>query len=259
MLERPVTGRLAIEPMRRRHVGQILAIEQRVVPASRGRARCSTTSCDQVGAGHRYVPRRPARPDGRRLRRADVRAPTRPTSRTSPCTPTTGAHGIATRLLLALARRGDRRAAARRGRSRCAPAATGAQELYRGFGFAPAGVRAKYYEDDRGRDRHVVPRHPAPPSTPRLASGSCREPVPGDAGRRWLTRSSTTDRRVTVGPDTLVLGIETSCDETAAGARDGRQRRRCRASSARRSSCTPRSAASCPRSPAGPTSSCSTR
>ena len=59
-------------------------------------------------------------------------------------------------------------------------------------------------------------------------------------------------------PDTVVLGIETSCDETAAACVMGGTtccRRSCRA----RSTCTPSSAASCPRSPAGPTSSCSCR
>ena len=49
----------------------------------------------------------------------------------------------------------------------------GAQELYRTFGFAPAGMRKDYYEN-RGRHRDVVPRHPVRrvPPAPRPA-GSC--------------------------------------------------------------------------------------
>ena len=36
---------------------------------------------------------------------------------------------------------------ARRGRSRCGRRAPGAQELYRSFGFVPAGIRQRYYDN----------------------------------------------------------------------------------------------------------------
>ena len=56
-----------------------------------------------------------------------------------------------------------------------------------------------------------------------------------------------------------ILGIETSCDETAAAVVVGGQQRAARRSCRARSTSTPATAASCPRSPAGPTSSCSRR
>ena len=58
--------------------------------------------------------------------------------------------GIATRLMVALAHEARRR--------RCVAwtlevraTSEGAQELYRRFGFAPAGVRKNYYDDGRGQ------------------------------------------------------------------------------------------------------------
>ena len=62
-----------------------------------------------------------------------------------------------------------------------------------------------------------------------------------------------------VDESTLVLGIETSCDETAAALVMGGYDVVSQRLSAPRSTCTPSSAAWCPRSPAGRTSTCSTR
>ena len=68
------------------------------------------------------------------------------------------------------------------------------------------------------------------------------------------TRRSTVSDVATGG---RILGIETSCDETAAAVVDGGTVGAVVGRVAARSTCTPASAASCPRSPAGPTSSCS--
>ena len=71
----------------------------------------------------------------------------------------------------------------------------GAQELYRRFGFVPAGVRKQYYENDI--DAIVMWCHD-------IQGARVRAPAGGSA--------------LVSFPDqhTLVLGIETSCDETAA-------------------------------------------
>ena len=82
---------------------------------------------------------------------------------------------------------------------------TPAQALYQRFGFAPVGVRRNYYpETRRGRHRHVGARHRH--RRLRAASGRHRRPS--------RFRSMT-------GADALVLGIETSCDDTAAAVVDG--------------------------------------
>jgi ribosomal-protein-alanine N-acetyltransferase len=138
------SGTDGIEPMRRRHIGQVLEIER----ASYPRPWTMTVfhdELDQVGAGHRYyvvaklgrtvvgygglmfvvdeahVTNVAVHPDHRR-------------------------RGIATRLLLDLAD-----VAVRRGcvawTLEVRASSTGAQALYRSFGFVPAGVRAKYYEN----------------------------------------------------------------------------------------------------------------
>ena len=146
---RPRLGPVHIEPMRHRHVGQVLAIERASYPKP-----WSTTvfhdELDQVRAGHRrYVVARSSRtvvgygglmfmPGGSRLvEEAHVtNVAVHPDHRRG---------GVATRLLATLAD-----AAIARG----CPAWTlevrassvGAQELYRHFGFVPAGVRRNYYE-----------------------------------------------------------------------------------------------------------------
>ena len=106
----------------------------------------------------------------------------------------------------------------------------GAQELYRQFGFAPAGIRKNYYvetnEDalvmwvarrrrgrlspaaggDRGRDpgAHPAPRRPVARRRPARRSG----------GRAAMTTGAGAEP-VSTG-QFRILGIETSCDETAA-------------------------------------------
>ena len=83
----------------------------------------------------------------------------------------------------------------------------GAQALYRRFGFAPAGVRQKYYENVE--DAIVMWCHDIPSAEYRA---SARPSCGPEAAVSDRPRRSVDVGRV----DTLVLGIETSCDETAA-------------------------------------------
>ena len=195
-LDGPVGRRPTIEPMRRRHVGQVLAIERASYPKPWS-ATVFHDELDQVAAGHRttsspgigrtvvgygglmfvadeaHVTNIAVHPDHRRA-------------------------GIATRLLGELAD-----VAIGRG---CAAwtlevraSSTGAQELYRTFGFAPAGIRARYYEgtedaivmwchDIQGDGVRAAPRGAAPMTderstlTRRAARRSC------SASRRAATR-----------------------------------------------------------------------
>jgi ribosomal-protein-alanine N-acetyltransferase len=150
MLDRAVSRPLVIEPMRVRHIGQILAIERDAYPrpwsanvfhdelrearhgrrhylvAKRGRTVLGYGGIMFVpggsGGGEAHITNIAVRPDERRA-------------------------GVATRLLSALAGEAIRRGCVAwtlevRATSR------GAQALYRRFGFAPAGVRKRYYEND---------------------------------------------------------------------------------------------------------------
>ena len=142
-LDRSGTGGVTLEPMRRRHVGQILQIERASYPKP-----WTTTvfhdELDQVGTGHRhYLVAKHGRTvvgyaglmfvaDEAHVTNVAVH-------------PEHRREGIATQLLLELAA-----VAVRRGcvawTLEVRASSIGAQALYRAFGFAPAGVRAKYYE-----------------------------------------------------------------------------------------------------------------
>ena len=96
------------------------------------------------------------------------------------------------------------------------------QALYRRFGFAPAGIRKDYYaETNEDADRDVGrTTSTTPPSYVGSASRDDRSrPIPGDDRRRGARPA---DRSVGRGP---ILGIETSCDETAAAVVVGAPRR----------------------------------
>ncbi len=143
-LERSGTGRVTLEPMRRRHVGQILQIERASYPKP-----WTTTvfhdELDQVPTGHRhYIVAKAGRTvvgyaglmfvaDEGHVTNVAVH-------------PDHRREGIANQLLLELAG-----VAIQRGcvawTLEVRASSTGAQELYRSFGFVPAGVRAKYYEN----------------------------------------------------------------------------------------------------------------
>jgi ribosomal-protein-alanine N-acetyltransferase len=143
LLDRTGSGDPVIEPMRRRHVGQILTIERASYPKPWS-AQVFHEELDQARAGYRYylVARRGRTVIGYgglmfAVDEAHVtNLAVHPEHRRE---------GVATRLLLALA---DDAIA------RGCPAWTlevrasnvAAQELYRRFGFAPAGVRGRYYE-----------------------------------------------------------------------------------------------------------------
>jgi ribosomal-protein-alanine N-acetyltransferase len=143
-LDRAGTGGVTIEPLRRRHVSQVLAIERASYP------RPWTTTVfhdelDQVGTGHRHYL-------VAKLGRAVVGYAGLMFAADEAHVTNVAVHpdhrrrGIATQLLLELAD-----VAIRRGcvawTLEVRASSTGAQALYRAFGFAPAGVRAKYYEN----------------------------------------------------------------------------------------------------------------
>jgi [ribosomal protein S18]-alanine N-acetyltransferase len=143
-LDRADAGDITIEPLRRRHVGQVLAIEQVSYP------RPWTTTVfhdelDQVGTGHRhYLVARIGRTVVGYAGLMFVADEAHVTN--IAVHPDRRRRGIATQLLLALARVAiDRGCVAWTLEVRAS--STGAQALYRAFGFAPAGVRAKYYEN----------------------------------------------------------------------------------------------------------------
>ena len=152
MLDRAVSRSLVIEPMRVRHIGQIMAIERDAYPrpwsanvfhdelrearddrryylvARRGRAVLGY-------GGLMFVPSGGA---GRDVGEAHItNIAVHPSERRS---------GVATRLLGSLAAEAIRRGC---GAWTLEVRATshGAQQLYRRFGFAPAGVRKRYYEN----------------------------------------------------------------------------------------------------------------
>jgi len=141
-LERPRTGP-SIEPMRHRHVGQVLAIERRAYPKPWS-AKVFHDELDQVRAGHRhYVVARVGRQvvgyaglmfvaDEAHVTNIAVDSDHR-------------RYGVATRLLVDLARTAIERGCVAWTLEVRASSA-GAQRLYQAFGFAPAGIRKQYYE-----------------------------------------------------------------------------------------------------------------
>ena len=152
VLDRAVTRPVVIEPMRPRHIGQIMAIERDAYP----RPWSATVFHDELrearhGRRHYLVARRGrtvlgyggimlvATSSGGDPGEAHItNIAVHPDERRS---------GLATRLLGALAREAiDRGCAAWTLEVRST--SHGAQQLYRRFGFVPAGVRKKYYEND---------------------------------------------------------------------------------------------------------------
>lgn len=142
LLERPDTGP-SIEPMRHRHVGQVLAIERSAYPKPWS-TKVFHDELEQARAGHRrYLVARSGRQvigyaglmfvaDEAHVTNIAVH-------------PEHRRYGVATRLLIDQAQ-----AAIRRGCTawtlEVRASSTGAQRLYQAFGFAPAGIRKQYYE-----------------------------------------------------------------------------------------------------------------
>ena len=151
--ERPSSPRddlvVRISRMRRRHVRAILKIEQQVYPRPWS-AAVFASEIDQIPRTRRYL----VAHIGRRLVGYGglMLAPDSAHVTNIAVDPVQQRSGVGTRLLLALAR--DAIAMA-------APALTlevrvgnvAAVQLYERFGFAPAGVRRRYYE---GRDDAIV-------------------------------------------------------------------------------------------------------
>jgi len=150
-----VRGRLRTVGMGRRHIARAVELEREAYPTGWSRS-VFRSELDQVGAGGRtYL----AAVEGRRLiGYAGLWV--------VPGTDGSEAHitnvvvdperrrcGVATRLLVGLGRE-----ARRRGVSawtlEVRASAIGAQALYRGFGFSPAGIRRGYYE--QGEDAVVM-------------------------------------------------------------------------------------------------------
>jgi ribosomal-protein-alanine N-acetyltransferase len=152
VLDRAVSRPVVIEPMRARHIGQIMAIERDAYPRPWS-ANVFHDELREARYGRRYyvVARRgrtvlgyggimfvPAAGSGDAGEAHITNIAVHPDERRA---------GVATRLLGALA--GE---AIGHG---CAvwtlevrATSHGAQQLYRRFGFVPAGVRKKYYEND---------------------------------------------------------------------------------------------------------------
>jgi ribosomal-protein-alanine N-acetyltransferase len=147
--ERGEAVTVRISPMRRRHIRSILKIEEVVYPRPWA-ASVFASEIEQVPRARRYY----VAHVGRRLVGYGglLVAPDSAHITNVAVDPGFRRQGIATRVLLALARDAV---------DRGAPALTlevrvgndGAQQLYRRFGFVPAGMRKRYYE---GTDDAIV-------------------------------------------------------------------------------------------------------
>ena len=143
--EEPERGRaVTIEPMRRRHLRGVLAIEQQVYPRPWTLATFHT-ELNEARAGRRYYC--VARRDGTVVGYGGLMlVPDEAHVTNVAVEPTLQRGKIGTRVLLDLAQ-----AAVEAGcRSLSLEVRVSnhpAQEMYRRFGFAPAGIRPKYYEN----------------------------------------------------------------------------------------------------------------
>jgi ribosomal-protein-alanine N-acetyltransferase len=139
-------------PLRRRHLRQIMPIEAAAYPTSWSR-KVFEGELDQVADGTRYY--LVARAGRELVGYAGLWFVGDPDGDQAHVTNIVVAEGhrragIATRLMLALAREARRRECVA-WTLEVRASSEGAQELYRRFGFAPAGVRKNYYEDGRGQ------------------------------------------------------------------------------------------------------------
>lgn len=151
MLERAVTRPMVIEAMRVRHIGQIMAIERDAYPRPWS-AQVFHDELSEARPGHRYyvVARR-----GRAVigyggvmfvgGGAHSNRPVEAHITNIAVHPDERRSGVATRILCALADDAIRRGC-EAWTLEVRATSTGAQELYRRFGFVPAGIRKNYYE-----------------------------------------------------------------------------------------------------------------
>jgi ribosomal-protein-alanine N-acetyltransferase len=139
---------LVIESMRRRHLREVLRIEHGAYPKPWSRS-VFESELDQVrGGSRRYLVARSGR---KVVGYAGVWFVDDPAGDQAHITnvvvdPDRRRNGIATRLMLTLAEDAIERGCVAWTLEVRASSA-GAQELYRRFGFAPAGVRKRYYEN----------------------------------------------------------------------------------------------------------------
>lgn len=143
-----VHDRIVIEPMRRRHLRQAMPIEQAAYPTSWSRS-VFESELDQVRSGaRRYL----VASSGRRvIGYAGVWIVADPDGDQAHVTnvvvaPEHRRTGVASRLLLALADEIIGRGCVA-WTLEVRASSVGAQELYRRFGFVPAGVRTRYYDN----------------------------------------------------------------------------------------------------------------
>ena len=90
--------------------------------------------------------------------------------------------------------------------------------MYQSFGFAPVGMRQRYYAKvSKTPSSCEAPTTSTPPRYGERVSDALESELPGRTrGRVGWDRAMKAGRHesVEVGPDTVLLGIETSCDET---------------------------------------------
>ena len=140
--------RIVIDPMRKRHLRQVLPIEEQAYPKSWTRS-VFESELAQVRNGSRfYVVARTGRDVVGYAGLWIVRDPARPEAHVTNIVvaPEHRRRGIARRLMVHLADEAIRVGCVA-WTLEVRASSTGAQELYRRFGFAPAGIRKKYYEN----------------------------------------------------------------------------------------------------------------
>ncbi len=101
----------------------------------------------------------------------------------------------------------------------------GAQALYHEFGFVPAGIRKNYYaevnEDALVMWAHDIDTDDLPPTPRRDRRPPAPPRPPGSVATRLRAERRPARATSRDGAAACVLGIETSCDETAAAVVDG--------------------------------------
>jgi ribosomal-protein-alanine N-acetyltransferase len=137
-------GGLAIEPMRRRHLAEVLPIEQVSYPKPWGQ-NTFTSELEMAKRDERtYLV---ARRQGAVVGYAGLMYVVDDAHVTNiAVSPGEQRHGVATRLLAELAWAGLQRGCQAM-TLEVRVTNTGAQELYQRFGFVPAGIRQRYYEN----------------------------------------------------------------------------------------------------------------
>lgn len=175
LLSRDSGDHLVVEPMRRRHLADILAIEQVSYPRPWTRG-VFQSELELTRTGERYYI--VARSGGVVIGYAGAMFVVGDAHVTNIAVAAERQRsGVATRLLAGLAWRAiDRGCEALTLEVRVSN--TGAQALYRAFGFAPAGVRQRYYENTE--DAIVMWCHDiAEPAYRRRLAALCPDAVPG--------------------------------------------------------------------------------